>query len=121
LHIIGGAFIISGMKTTRNFKVRFHNIDLPTTTYLVEAEDHAEVFRRFSGIIRNKGYTESRAYWRSYHTLMKGGIRNAFPPIGTKKKVRTFYFLPVEVMKSYRMTTTTRRRIEVAMEVTRLK
>jgi hypothetical protein len=112
------------MKKERNFKIRIHNLDLTTTTFFVAAEDHAEVFRRFSGIIRNKGYVESRSYWRGYHQQINLHNYNRIVAMSTRQncKTRTYYFMPVNTQKSaFRLSYSDRVKIEVAMEVTKLK
>jgi hypothetical protein len=85
------------MKKERNFKVKFHNIDLPTTVYLVNAESHYELYERFGGIIMNRGYYHTKATWRAYSSKIPTIAelkKIAFRRLVNKRNIRTYYFYP---------------------------
>jgi hypothetical protein len=110
------------MKKERNFKVKFHNIDLPTTVYLVNAESHYELYERFGGIIMNRGYYHTKATWRAYSSKIPTIAelkKIAFRRLVNKRNIRTYYSNTSELRFFTSMEK--RKKFEVAMEVIRLK
>jgi hypothetical protein len=112
------------MKKERNFKVKLHNIDLPTTVYLVAAENHFEVYERFSGIIINRGYYHTKATWRPYTIkipTLQQLKKNPFI-LRPGKTVRTYYFYPMEKDDLFPWySSMERKKYEAALEVIKLK
>jgi hypothetical protein len=109
------------MKETRNFKVRIHNGPNGDAVYLINAETHYDVYRRFCGIMLNNGFYHTRAIWRPLKqkppTIEQ--VRRYGSKLRTKRTIRTYYFYPSNT--SYLLSSAARRNHEAAIEIIKLK
>jgi hypothetical protein len=109
------------MKQTRNFKVRIHNGPNGDAVYLINAENHYDAYRRFSGIMLNNGFYHTRAIWRplKQNPPTMEQVRRYGTRLRAKRTIRTYYFYPSN--SSYPYSSSARRHHEAAIEIIKLK
>lgn len=109
------------MKNERNFKIRIYNGPQGDKTYLINAENHYEVYQRFCGIMLNNGYYHTRAMWRPFKTKPPtiSQLRRYPTRMRPKRSIRTYYFYPKDVQ--YENSYDARKPHEAAIEIIRLK
>ena len=88
------------MQKKSTFKIRIHGLDIPKTVYVVKADNHIECYKRFSGLITNRGFFNSRSSWNSYkfrdviHKTLTTSSTIAYPKNNDILSTRSYYFLP---------------------------